>query len=222
MVDSVFNFTNSLNAANDTLAKMKADFQTKYQYTVMGQTDVLFGEVGGAAMGGSDDFNAIKGYRTSELINLSNINRSTDSADAKAKQTGVVQLNFVNNSLTNISNVVTAGKSGSSEEIASALAALTDHLQDAVDGYAAAVANGTVDAAKDAGFATAAKTARFTIVSQSIKVRALLASDNVIFNADMYNLNNQLNEILSKINAITGGGAQAQAAAPAGALDVTV
>jgi hypothetical protein len=232
-VQSYFNFTNSLNQANDYLAKIQADFQTKYQYTILGQEDFVFADVAGPATGGDENFEALKGYRTTELVAQARVDASGASGDDKLKQKAVASLNFVTQSSATISSIILNAKpgSGDSTEIATAIGTLAEHLQDAVDDYATAVANGTVDAKKDAGFADVAKSARFAILQLSLKLQPLLASDNQIFNTNIYNLGTKLADIQSNLDKINAAASAAQGTTTAAAssasgtgstVDVTV
>jgi len=205
-------YADKVTGANLYLARLKAEFQAKYQYNILGQEDFLFADVAGATTYNTDNFNALKSFRTNELLSVQRIEASSADANSKLKQTAVAGVNFVNNALGRVSGILDKAKpaDGDSESIATSISALADHLLESVNKYAEAVNNGSVEA-KDSGFVTAAKTARLSLLQLSIKIRPLLISDNQLFNKDIYNLGSKLNDILDALNTISAGGASASA-----------
>ncbi|MBI1214508.1 MAG: hypothetical protein GC185_01655 [Alphaproteobacteria bacterium] len=220
------NYNDALAAASDKLAQLQADFQAKYKYTILGQEDSLFFDVGGAATGGDDNFNAIKNFRTNELLAIDRINASSDSDDSKLRQGAVAKLTFVSNAIPRINNVISKTALGShdSADIATSLGALADHLLEAANDYATAVSDGLTDAKRDAGFIAAAKTARFGILQASLRIQPLLISDKVLFNTANYSLNGKLNSILTALDNIANGTAAAasSSSSSSSAVDITV
>ncbi|MBI1214507.1 MAG: hypothetical protein GC185_01650 [Alphaproteobacteria bacterium] len=215
-VASYASYADELAAASNTLMKMQLDFQSRYQYKVLGQDDALFLDVAAPAQTGDANFSTIKDYRTSELIAQSRIDASSAGAADKLRQTAVSQLDFVNNSLSNVNDIAAAATpgDGSSHAIVTSVSALADHLLEAVNNYAAAVDGGATDPQRDAGFIEAAKTARFSLLQLSVESRSLLASDNVIYNRSAFELGGKLDSIMTALDNIAAGDAAASSPAP--------